>query len=91
MKKPDLDEYLRLAVRALPDTAETAQRLSETLAILQTAQAALHDGQPDSTGRIDAALTMALGSLKLLGDQFAQAAEWVNSTVTPEGQSSRES
>ena len=83
MQKPDLDTYLRLAVRALPDTANTAQRLSGVMTVLQTAQAALRDGQPDSASRTDAALTMALCALKLTSDEFAKAAEWVRSTVAP--------
>jgi len=83
MQKPDLDTYLRLAVRALPDTANTAQRLSGVMTVLQTAQAALRDGQPDSASRADAALTMALCALKLTSDEFAKAAEWVRSTVAP--------
>ena len=83
MQKPDLDTYLRLAVRALPDTANTAQRLSGVMTVLQTAQAALRDGQPDSASRADAALTVALGALKLTSDEFERAAEWVRSTVTP--------
>ena len=57
MQKPDLDTYLRLAVRALPDTANTAQRLSGVMTVLQTAQAALRDGQPDNVSRADMALT----------------------------------
>jgi hypothetical protein len=83
MKKPDLDTYLRLAVQALPDTANAAQRLGAVITVLQTARAALWDGQPDHVGRVDAALTMALCALKLTSDEFDRAAEWVRSTVTP--------
>ena len=82
MQKPDLDTYLRFVVRALPDTANTAQHLSAVMTVLQTAQAALRDGQPDNVSRADAALTMALCALKLTSDEFARAAEWVRSTVT---------
>ena len=84
MKKPDLDTYLRLAVRALPDTANTAQRLSGVITVLRTAQAALWDGQPDHVSRVDAALTMALCALKLTSDEFSRAAEWVKDTAHPE-------
>jgi len=83
MQKPDLDTCLQLAVRALPDTANTAERLSGVMAVLQTAQTALRDGQPDTIGRADAALTFALCALKLTRDEFDRAAEWVRSTVAP--------
>jgi hypothetical protein len=82
MQKPDLDTYLRFAVRALPDAANTAQRLSAVITVLQTAQAALWDGQPDNVSRADVALTMALCALKLTSDEFDRAAEWVRSTLT---------
>lgn len=82
MQKPDLDTYLHLVVRALPDTTNTAERLISVMTVLQTAHAALWDGQPDSVSRVDAALTMALCALKLTSDEFARAAEWVRSTVT---------
>lgn len=81
MKKPDLDTYLRLAIRALPDTANTAQRLSGVITVLQGAQAALWDGQADHVSRVDAALTMALCALKLTSDEFSRAAEWVKATA----------
>jgi hypothetical protein len=83
MKKPDLDTYLQLAIRALPDTADTAQRLSSIMSLVQTAQAALRDGQPEGASRADAALTLAVCALKLTSDEFDSAAEWVRSTVTP--------
>ena len=83
MQKPDLDTYLRLAVRALPDTASAAQRLTGVMTVLQTAQAALRDGHPDNVSRADAALTLALCALKLTSDEFERAAAWVRSTVTP--------
>jgi hypothetical protein len=50
MQTPDLDTYLRLAVHALPDTANTAERLSGVMTVLQTARAALRDDQPDTVG-----------------------------------------
>lgn len=80
MGKPDLDEYVRLGVRAMPDAGATAQRLSAVITILQTVQASLRDGQPDSVSRASASLTVALGALKLLDDQFSIAAAWVRST-----------
>ena len=80
MQKPDLDTYLRFTIRALPDSAATAQRLSAVITLVQTAQAAIWDDQPDHASRADAALTVALGALKLMGDQFVKAAEWVRST-----------
>ena len=83
MQKPDLDTYLRLAVRALPDTTNTAQRLSGVMTVLQTAQAALRDGQPANVSRADTALTLALCALKLTRDEFDRAAQWVRSTVAP--------
>lgn len=83
MQKPDIDTYLRFAIRALPDTADTAQRLSSIMTLIQTAQAALRDGQPESANRADAALTLALCALKLTSDEFDRAAEWVRSTVAP--------
>ena len=83
MQKPELDTYLRLAVHALPDTADTAERLGGVMTVLQTAQAALRDGRPDTVGRADAALTFALCALKLTRDEFDRAAEWVRSTVAP--------
>jgi hypothetical protein len=83
MQKPDLDSYLRFAVRALPDTANTAERLNGIITTLQTAQAALRDGQPDTIGRADAALTFALCALRLTRDEFDRAAQWVRSTVAP--------
>ena len=83
MQKPDLDTYLRLAVGALPDTANTAQRLSGVITVLQTAQAALREGQPDNISRADTALTLALCALKLTSDEFEAAAKWVKSTVPP--------
>ncbi|MBW4053211.1 MAG: hypothetical protein HIU85_17470 [Proteobacteria bacterium] len=83
MQKPDLDTYLRFAVRALPDTANTPQRLSGVMTVLQTAQSALRDGQPDNIARADAAPTLALCALKLTSDEFEAAAKWVKSTVPP--------
>jgi hypothetical protein len=53
------------------------------MTLIQTAQAALRDGQPESTSRADAALTLALCALKLTSDEFDRAADWVRSTVTP--------
>jgi hypothetical protein len=83
MQKPDLDTFLRPAVHALPDTANTAERLSGVMTVLQTAQAALRDDQPDTVARADAALTFALCALKLTRDEFDRAAQWVRSTVAP--------
>ena len=51
--------------------------------MLQTAQAALREGQPDNTSRADTALTLALCALKLTSDEFEAAAKWVKSTVPP--------
>jgi hypothetical protein len=83
MQKPDLDTYLQFIVRALPDTANMAERLSAVMTVLQTARTALWDGQPDNVSRADAALTMALCALKLTSDEFDRAAEWAKSTVRP--------
>lgn len=83
MKKPDLDNYLRLVVCALPDATTTAQRLSAVITLVQTARGALWDDQPDNASRADAALTVALGALMLMGEQFDRTADWVKSIVTP--------
>ena len=83
MKKPDLDTYLRLTVRAMPDPATTSQRLSATITLLQTARAALWDDQPNNASRADAALTVALGALALMGQQFDVTAKWIGPIVTP--------
>ena len=83
MQKPDIDTYLRFAIRALPDTADTAQRLSSIMTLVQTAQAALRNGQPGSASRADAALTLAMCALKLTSDEYDRAADWVRSTVAP--------
>lgn len=53
------------------------------MTVLQTAQAALREGQPDNTSRADTALTLALCALKLTSDEFEAAAKWVKSTVPP--------
>jgi hypothetical protein len=83
MKKPDLDAYLSLVVRALPDAATTAQTLSAVITLVETAKAALRDDQPDNVNRADTALTVALGALTLMNGQFDKAADWVRSTVAP--------
>jgi hypothetical protein len=83
MQKSDLDQYMRLAIRTMPDAASTAQRLSAVITILQTTQVSLREGQPENVHRADAALTVALGTLKLLGDEYTKAAEWVRSSVSP--------
>ena len=62
---------------------QTAQRLSGVMTVLQTAQAALRDGQPDNVSRGDMALTLAPCALKLTSDEFEAAAKWVKSTVPP--------
>lgn len=82
MKKPDLDSYLRLTIHALPDAATTAQRVSAIITLVQTAKAALRDDQPANVSRADAALTVALGALTLMGAQFDKTADWVRSMVT---------
>jgi hypothetical protein len=44
----ETDDYLRLLVRALPDSAEAAHYLSATIVlVVQNAKAALWDGEPD--------------------------------------------
>ena len=83
MQKPDLDTYLQFVVRALPDTANMAERLSAVMTVLQTARAALWDGKPANVSRADAALTMALCALKLTSVEFDMAAEWAKSIVRP--------
>ena len=77
MQMPELDSYLRLAVRSLPDAAGTADQLSAIITLVQTAQAALRDGQPDSTSRVDAALTVAVGALALMCKQFESSANYL--------------
>ena len=81
MQKPELDTYLRLAVRSLPDAATTADQLSAIIALVETAQAALRDHQPDNTSRADAALTVAIGALALMCKQFRGTAERVGFTL----------
>jgi hypothetical protein len=81
MQKPDIDTYLRFAIRSLPDAADTAQRLSSIMTLVETAQAALRE--PEGASRADAALTLALCALKLTSDEFDSAAEWVRSIVAP--------
>lgn len=77
MQMSELDSYLRLAVRSLPDAAGTADQLSAIITLVQTAQAALRDGQPDSTSRVDAALTVAVGALALMCKQFESSASYL--------------
>jgi hypothetical protein len=70
MHTPDLDAYLRLAIRSLPDASSTADQLSAIISLIQTAQSALRDDQPDNIDRVDAALTVALGALALVCKQI---------------------
>jgi hypothetical protein len=77
MQASELNSYLRLAVSSLPDAAGTADQLSAVITLIQSAQAALRDGQPDSTSRVDAALTVALGTLALMCKRFESSASYL--------------
>lgn len=83
MQKSELDAYLRLAVRSLPDAATTADQLSAIIALVQTAQTALRDAQPDGASQADAALTVATGALALMCRQFEGTAQRLRLTEQP--------
>lgn len=83
MQKHELDAYLRLALRSLPDAASTAEQLNAVIALVQSAQVALRDHQPDSNRQADAALTVAMGALALMCREFEATAQRVGLTAPP--------
>lgn len=83
MQKHELDAYLRLAVRSLPDAASTADQLNAIIALVQSAQVALRDRQPDSASQADAALTVAMGALALMCREFEGTAQRTAGLTAP--------
>ena len=85
MKKPDLDAYLALFARAMPDPATSAHHLSAAVTLVQTAMAALQDHEPDSAERAQVALTAVLAALTRMTKEFDSTAAWLATIPSTEG------
>lgn len=85
MKKPDLDAYLALFARAMPDPATTAHHLSAAVTLVQTAMGALRDREPDSAERAEVALTAVLAALTRMTKEFDRTAAWLATIPSAEG------
>ena len=85
MKKPDLDAYLALFARAMPDPATTTHHLSAAVTLVQTAMAALQDREPDSSERAQVALAAVLAALTRMTKEFDRTAAWLATIPLTEG------
>lgn len=85
MTKPDLDAYLTLFARAMPDPATTAHHLSAAVTLVQTAMAALRDREPDNARRAQVALTALLAALTRMTKEFDRTAAWLATIPSTEG------